>query len=426
MNQKTLALLAGAAVIALGAAIAINLSNRPQSDAAEQARPLLPQLHGHVNDVSALTFSSADAHVFATLRRGAGGWTVLEKSGYLADLSKLREFLLKLDQATLLEQKTSNPKRYADLGVDDVKDKDAKGVLVDIAGLAKPTRLIIGNYNGGGGGGTFVRVDGEAQSWLAKGNLTVDKNTADWERRELADIASTRLASVTLTSPDGKLLKVYKQQPGDANFTVADVPKGRETSSEFAANGLGSTLAGLKADDVFPASAMEAPEKVYKADYAAFDGLNVSVLGWEKDGKDYVQLGAKLDTAAANAQIDRDQARAKADYEAAVQAANKTVAEEKPGSGTQADANAKAASAIEATKPLALSDPARDRQQKLDVLSKEAADLDKAFKGWTFVLPSFKFSEISKGMDDMLKPLEAKKADATKPAGKAPAKPAGK
>jgi len=429
MNPKTLSYLIGAAAIALGAAVAINLSNRPRSDAAEQARPLLPQLHGHVNDVSSITFTAADNRVLATLRRGADGWNVLEKSGYPADLPKIREFLLKLDQATLLEQKTSNPKRYAELGVGDVKDKDAGGILVDIAGLAQPTRFIIGNYNGGGGGGTFVRLDGDAQSWLAKGNLTVDKNTADWERRDLTDIASTRLASVTLTNPDGKQLKVYKDQPGDANFKVADVPKGRETSSEFAANGLGSTLAGLKADDVFPAKDMAPPEKVYKADYAAFDGLNVNLVGWEKDGKDYVQLGARLDSAAANAQIDKDQAKAKADYDAAVQAANQKVAEEKSTTGTQADANAKSASAVETAKPLAVSDPAKDRQQKLDVLNKEAADLDKAFKGWTFVLPSFKFGNITKSMDDMLKPLETKKSDAkdaAKPAPKAPAKPAGK
>lgn len=429
MNQKTLSYLIGAAVIALGAAIAINLSNRPQSDASAQARPLLPQLHGHVNEVSSITFTAADAKVLATLRRGPDGWGVLEKSGYPADLPKIREFLLKLDQATLLEQKTSNPKRYADLGVDDVKDKDAKGILVDIAGLAQPTRLIIGNYNGGGGGGTFVRLDGDAQSWLAKGNLTVDKNTADWERRDLVDIASTRLASISLANPDGKQLKVYKEQPGDANFKVADVPKGRETSSEFAANGLGSTLAGLRADDVFPAKDAAPPEKVYKAGYAAFDGLQVNVVGWEKDGKDYVQLSANLDGAAANAQVDKDQAKAKADYDAAMQAANKKVAEGKATSGTQADANAKVASDVETTKPLALSDPARDRQEKLAALNKEVADLNKALNGWTFALPGFKFSNINKSMDDMLKPLEAKKADAkdaAKSAAKAPPKPGGK
>jgi len=411
MNPKTLALLGGAAVVALGAAIAINFSNRPRSDVGDAAKPLLPQLHGHVNDVTSITLTGADNKVLATLRRGEHGWSVAEKSGYPADLPKLREFLLKLDQATLLEQKTSNAQRYAELGVDDVKDKDAKGVRVDIGGLAQPTRLIIGNYNGAGGGGTFVRVDGDAQSWLAKGNLAVDKNSADWEQRDLTDIASNRLESVVLTNPDGKVLKVYKEQASDDNFKVADVPKGRETSSAFAANGLGSMLAGLKADDVFAAKDAAPPEKVYKAEYRAFDGVSVTLTAWEKDGKDYAQFAAKLDSAAANARIDKDQAKAKADYDAAVAAAAKT--EVKP----------PATAPAEVPKPAAVADPAKDRQDKLDALNKEVADLNKTFDGWTFVLPSFKFSNINKTMDDMLKPLDTA---AAKPAAKAPAKPASK
>jgi hypothetical protein len=429
MNSKTLVYLIGAAVVALGAAVAINVARSPQSDASEQAKPLLPALHGHVNDVSSITLIGAENKVLATLKRGSDGWTVAEKSGYPADLAKIREFLIKLDQTTLLEAKTSNPQRYADLGVDDVKDKDAKGVRVELAGLAQPAKVIVGNYNGAGGGGTFVRMDGDAQSWLAKGNITVDKNTADWEKRDLTDIASNRLASITLTNPDGKVLKVYKEQAGDANFKVADVPKGRETSSEFAANGLGSMLAGLKADDAFPAKEMPPPEKVYKADYVAFDGLLVSITGWEKDGKDYAQLTARLDAAAANAQIEKDQAKAKSDYAASAQAANKNAAPDKPASDAQADANAKPASVADAAKPLAVSDPAKDRQEKLDALNKEVEALNKTFNGWTFALPSYKFSNINKSMDDMLKPLDAKKPDAkdaSKPAAKPAAKPAGK
>ena len=428
MNAKTLYILVAVAVLALGAAVAINFANRPESEDNDQARPLLPQLHDHVNDVSAITLIGADNKVLATLKHGNDGWNVAEKSGYPADLAKIREFLLKLDAATVVELKTSNPKLYAELGVSDVKDKDAKGLLVDLAGLAQPVRLIVGNYNGAGGGGTFVRHDGDAQSLLVNGNLSVAKNVADWENRDLADIASSRLKAVTLTSADGKVLKAYKEQSGDSNFKIADVPKGRETSSEFAANGLGSTLAGLKADDVLAAKDAAPGDKVYKADYAAFDGLVVDVSGWEKDGKDYAQLAARLDSAAADAQIVAEQARAKADYDAAVLAANKKVADGKSTTDKQAATTATASADV--AKPLAVSDAAKDRQDRLDALNKEIEVLNKTFSGWTFVLPSFKFADLTKTMDDMLKPLDQKKPDAKgteKPAAaKTPTKSAGR
>lgn len=416
MNSKKFAILVAAAVIALVAAWFINSSNAPQSGVSAEAKSVLPELKGHVNDVSVITLTGAGDKIFATLKRGADGWTLAQKSGYPADLAKIRAFLIKLEQATLTEAKTSEPKNYAQLGVDDVKDVKATGVRVQLAGLAKPLTIIIGNYNGAGGGGTFVRRDGDAQSWLANGNLTVAKTIADWEQRDLTDIASSRLQSIELTNSDGKTLKVYKDAPGDANFKVADVPKGREVSSDFAANELGSVLSGLHADDVFAANDMPSPEKVYKAAYHAFDGLIVDVTGWEQGGKDYAQFAARLDTDAANKRIDVEQAKAKSDYDAAIQAAAKKVAAEKSTTGIQAKANALAASDV--AKPLAVSDPAKDRSDRIAALTKEAASLNKTFSGWTFALPSYKFTDMTKSTDDMLKPLPDKRSEAKKPVAK--------
>jgi len=421
MNAKTLYALIAAAVVALLAAWWINSSHAPVDESAAQNKALFPGLREQLNDITAITLTSADNQVLATLKHGSEGWSIEQRSGYPADLPKLREFLLKLSDATVLEQKTSNPKLYADLGVEDVKGKDAKGILVTLEGLKQPVKLIVGNFNGGGGGGTFVRRDGEAQTLLIKGNITVEKTIAAWERHELTDIAANRLKQVTIANPEGKSLKIYKDQPGDANFKVADVPKGREVSSDFVANAVGATLSGLRSEDVFSAKEMPAPDKVYKVNYAAFDGLNLGMVAWVKDGKDYAQLTASLDQVAAAVHISAEQTKAQAEYEAALQANKKGAEAEKPA----ADAAAKPAA--EVAKPLAVSDAAKDRDERLKLLNDEVTALNKTFSGWTFVLPSFKFTNIDKTVDDMLKPLEQKKPDA-KDAAKpgAPKQPAPK
>lgn len=440
MTAKTLYALIVAALLALIVAVAINSSKKPLSDTAAQAKPLLPELRDHVNDVNAITLTGAEGKVLTTLKRGDGGWTVPERSNYPADLAKVRELLLKLNDATLVEQKTANKDRYADLGVGDVKEKDAKGVLVEVSGLAQPVRLIVGNYNGAGGGGTFVRRDGDAQSWLAKGNLTLDKAAANWLKRDLSDIASSRLKEIALTGPDGRTLKASKEQSTDTNFKLADVPKGREPSSEFVANALSSALSGLRADDALAAKDAAPGDKVYKAHYAAFDGLQVDATAWEKDGKDYAQFVARLDQARADAQIQAEQAKAKVEYEARVAEANKKVVDAKPDAGAvdeagksgtpQKDSNAEAAATVAATvaKPLAISDAAKDRDERMAALNKEVQTLNTTFGGWTFVLPTYKFANINKTMDDMLKPIEQKKPDskdAKKPAATAPPKKGG-
>jgi len=187
-------------------------------------------------------------------------------------------------------------------------------------------------------------------------------------------------------------------------------------SGRLLTRSIGSVLSGLSADDVFAAKDMAPPDKAWKDEYAAFDGLTISATGWEQGGKDYAQFVARLDETAANAWVDAEQAKAKTDYDNAVDAANKKVAEEKSTTGTQAKANAQAAS--EVAKPLAVSDAAKDRSDRIAALNKEVAGLNKTFSGWTFALPAYKFTDMSKSLDDMLKPLPEKKPE-TKKVGKA-------
>ncbi|HJT98558.1 MAG TPA: DUF4340 domain-containing protein [Rhodanobacteraceae bacterium] len=416
MNQKTLIGLAAAALVAIVVAVAINRSNAPRSEGGgEETRYLAPELRDHVNDVDKLVVTGAENKTIATISRGPGGWTIAEKGGYAADTGKLREFLLKLADATLVEQKTANKDKYAALGVEDVASKDAKDLEIEIGGLKQPIKIIVGNANPRGG--TFVRRAGEAESWLASGSINVEKMAEDWLRKDLVDIAANRVQSVAITHADGKSVRVAKAADGDASFKIADVPKGREPGSEYAANGLGSTLSGLRFDDVIAAKDAAPGDKPIKVHYAMFDGLVVDVTAWEKDGKDYAEFTASLDAAQADQHIAAQQAKAKADYEAAVEASKKSTTDDK-----SADA---AKSTAEPPKPAAVADPAKDHDEKRAALDKEVADLNARFKGWTYVIPSYKYANMNKSIDDLLKPLDDKKAEpAKKPAAK-PAKKAG-
>ncbi len=409
MSQKTLIGLVVAALIAIVVAIVLNQSSQPRSEGGARTDQLAPELREHVNDVNRLVVTGAENKVVATLERGANGWTLAEKGGYAVDTGKLREFLLKLAEANLVEQKTANKDKYAALGVEDVDAKDAKGFKIELGGLAQPFALIVGSP-GTRGGGSFVRRVGDAQSWLTSTTLSVQKNAADWLKKDLADVPATRIESVTITGADGKSFKVFKAAEGEANFTLADLPKGREAGSEFAANGLASTLAGLRFDDVVPAKDAAPEANATKARYATFDGLVVDATAWEKDGKHYAQFKASLDAAQADRGIAAAQAKAKADFDTAVAASEAAKASTEPQPEGAKDAP---------IKPLSVGDPAKDRDERLAAINKEVADLSAHFDGWTFVLPAHKYANIAKSIDDLLKPLEEKKpAAAAKKGGK--------
>ena len=393
MNQKTLIVLGIAAALAVGVALFVDHSRTPQSDVSARAGLLVPDLRDHVNDVTRITMTAANNQPAVTLARGDKGWSVAQRGGYPADVGKLRDFLLKIADATLLEEKTSNKDRYADLGVDDITTATAKGVLLDLDGLAKPARIVLGTYNAQGGG-TFVRRADEAQSWLAKGTLAPEKNPADWIAKDLANIAADRIASVNITRPDGKVVRVAKSAATDPSFTLVDLPKGREASSEYVASGLGAVLSELNIDDVAPLAEAPPPASALKARYVAFDGLVVDATAWKVGDKAHATFVAALDEAVAGKHVGDVQAKAAAEHAAA------PVSTPKPEGDAEASPPAPA--------PLAVSDPAKDRDQRLSAAKDEVARLNAAFTGWTFVLPAHKFANIDKSLDDLLKPLEAK------------------
>lgn len=392
MSAKRLGLLAAIAVVLVLLAIGLRIAHNPPADNAPRDQPLLPALRDHVNDVSAITLSGTGAKVIATLARGKDGWTIAERSGYPADVSAIRELLVKLGRSTLIEPKTANPQRYPDIGVDDVASKDAKGVLVNIAGLSAPTGLIVGSYSAPAQG-TFVRRVGEAQSWLATGDLSVPRTVSDWEKRDVVDIVADRIASVTLTSPEGKAVTLSRAHPGDAAFALDDVPAGRQVDQGVASTVV-ATLSGLRVDDVFSAKDVPAPDGTYKARYATFDGEEIQAVAWMREGKDYVQFHAALDRAVAQKHLMQAQPGATPAHDSAA----KPTA---PAGAFATEAKAGSTAAAKSSPP--------DPQAKLEALDKEVADLDRSFSGWTYVVPAYVYGSMTKTVNDLLQPIKNKK-----------------
>jgi len=414
MNQKTLIGLAAAAVVALVAAIAVVHFNRPaSSDGAAAEAYLAPDLRDHVNDVSKVVVKGAGDKTLATLVRGDKGWTLAEKGGYAVESGKLRDLLLKLADAKLVEQKTANKDKYAALGVQDMSDAGARGVQVELQGLAQPFDVIVGDANPRGG--SYVRRAGDAQSWLTAATINVDKEPASWLRKDIASIPASHMQSVTLTHADGSVVKIAKSAEGDANFTLADVPKGREAGEAFTINGIAGALDGLRFDDVLPAKDAAPEANALKARFETFDGVAVDATAWEKDGKARAVFVASLDAAQAGKGIDAAQAKVRAEYEKAVADAQKEDVDKKDG-----DARSDAP-----VKPLAETDAAKDRENRLADLDKQVAELNARFDGWTFVLPAYKYANFNKSLSELLKPVEPKadtRPDAKKGGPKAAAK----
>jgi hypothetical protein len=401
MNARNIVGLAVIAVVAAVLALWLVGSRAPQQDVGLQG-PLLPGLVERLNTIEEVKVVGAGGTTLATLRRHPDGWSLLERNGYAADAAKLRALLVGLSEARRVEAKTSNPELYDRLGVEDVADADAQGVAVELSGGGDPLRLIVGQNNARGKG-TYVRLDGEASSWLLDRNIAVERQPVEWLQRDLVNLPPARIASVEVVPVAGATVSIGRAQDAAGDFELQNLPRGREPASEFVADATAGLLDALRFDDVLQADAVSEGETgARSASFRSKEGLTIVLRAWQAEGKTYARLGAELDEAQASAwaaSVPAAEAATDASSDSATAEPGETdaVAADADGAEHAADAAADAAGSAPA---------AADVASRLETLRAELATLQQRFDGRVFVLPAFKAASLNRDLDAYLKPVE--------------------
>jgi pyruvate/2-oxoglutarate dehydrogenase complex dihydrolipoamide acyltransferase (E2) component len=185
----------------------------------------------------------------------------------------------------------------------------------------------------------------------------VPRTAAQWVDSVIVVVRGERIREVTITHPDGEVVRLSKTGPELANFDVADVPAGRELSYPGVANVVGNALRELNLEDVEPAAA--AAEQATIVEYRTFDGLLVRVTGLERNDESWITLEASVDAAQAAA------------------------------APPAAPADAAAAAAPPAP---AAADP-----------TAEAARINAKVSGWRYKIAGFQYDQMTRRMADLLK-----------------------
>lgn len=244
-------------------------------DAPDLGGAFLEDLRPALNDVERVTVRRAGEDDVVVSRDGER-WIVESRGGYAADVGKVRELLLALADAKVLEQKTSNPERYDALGVRDVSEEGSEGVLVTAEGGAGGFAVILGNT--AQGSNRYARIDDEAGSVLIDKNPTVPETAGDWLDAEIVDIGASRIQRAEIAHADGETIAVSKSSSDATDFDVADIPDGRALSYPTVANSIGGALGSLELEDVREA---EGGEPATVGTFRTFDGLDVIVNVFE-------------------------------------------------------------------------------------------------------------------------------------------------
>ena len=342
-----------------------------------QSENLYPALVDQVNDVTDITIRSTQATT--KLARKTGKWVVANRDNYPATFASVKNTLLNIANTTVVENKTSKPERYAQLGVADLGDGDSKTVLLEIgAGQEKAlASLLVGNERSAGQLNArqyYVRKSDEAGALLVEGELKVSPRPQDWMDTDVVNVATERVRKVTITAKDGSAVVVSKEKPTDNFFSLENVPNGFTAKSRSIISSLGAVLLDVKFENVARASRVNDSEPVSTAEIRTFDGLVVNVSRYALDDEHFVRFEFDFDPAGV------------------VKPESATTSE-----STEADEN---------------DEPGESTQENGSSVADEVTVLNEKTAKWIYALPDYKNRMLEKRFDDMLKPVDEKPAAA--------------
>ena len=284
MNTRQIRTLAIVLLVLMAGIFANTISNNGDSSADGL---LFPALKAEINDISRVSISSAGESVTLTIE--GDQWVLAEYKNYAADTGKLRQLILALADAKKLEEKTSKVEMYGRLGVED-SSANSQGTEIRLDAPDSARTLIIGNlaqreYR-------YARIAGEATSWLIDQNPTLPSDLSDWLVPEILNIDSTRMQSVTITHSDGETINIHKEDAAVTDYSVSDIPDGRELSYPSIVDGMAGVLSGLTLEDV--AEASEAPEDDSAATtvFRTFEGLEITIKSSIRDENSWITVSA--------------------------------------------------------------------------------------------------------------------------------------
>jgi hypothetical protein len=316
MNPKHLTPLAVVAILSI-AATAVTLNNGTATIASDRrGETVLPSLLAKANDITALSIRDQTG-TFAIERQdprrcapiAAGPQSprpcfVAVDSGYPVKTDLVSDLVSSSETLTYEESRTSDPQRYGDLGLadPDTKDaKDAKDAGREIAFRTAAGELadfIVGKTDpstGSVGGGEFIRLKSEPQTFLTRGSVRVPAARSEWFVAFDLNIKRNEITKVVVTGGgrDDVTATAAPDKPG--TLRLETVPEKR-TPEDFKIDRLATMVEGFTFQDVRK-STEGAGDSRHMIVYAGDDvRLTFTSVGKLSDG--WVRIAVKASGAA--------------------------------------------------------------------------------------------------------------------------------
>lgn len=287
MKRLHLQILTLVTAIALVLAITSLIIRSDGSEGSFETRLLFPDLAEKIGTVDRITVTSFGDQTIL-VRDKDGGWMVENRSGYNANQEAVGKVLQGLQDARLVEAKTSLAARHDDIGL----GRSAVGLNAESSDTTL-AEVLVGSRkrlpSGGMPGSLYVRLPEGDQTWLAETSLDAPTRMKDWLDPEFPIIISERIHHVTSTSPEGDIVELVREAPGSAPFRLPALKDGFRMKYASVGNRLGAVLAGLRFDDVRDRAALDF-SGAHRVRFESFDGMAIDIHVMKDEFRTFVTL----------------------------------------------------------------------------------------------------------------------------------------
>ena len=284
MKTRTLITLVVLGCLAIGAGWYFGTAQEPREQQSYNTGKLMfPGLAQHLQDAARIEIVH-QGKTTAIVKHG-DSWGLEDRGGYAVQPSKLRGMLTALTELRLVEPRTSDPKEFSRLGLEDPDGKTANSDLLRVLDASgKPiVAVIVGHRRVRTQGDVpeqvYVRRPDDNQTWLAEGSLQADADPQLWLERDIMNIDHSRIATITVTRGNDML-----EFGRDGQKLVMKTPADHPPLDDYKLDDLDRALELLTFEDV-QTDKQPVGDKIGQSVFSTGDGLAITATVF-KDDKD--------------------------------------------------------------------------------------------------------------------------------------------
>ncbi len=228
--NKRLLSLGGTALLCLICGIWAVNDTRQQAIAEYENKPVFPQLHQQINNITQIELQSNQAKL--NFKQENGTWTLENWPHHPVYQQRIRSFLSALLEAHFYEKKSNKAANLNKYGLSPIEIKDSPTTRIDLKDKQGNTiqAFEIGKYDidlGRGSKGAYLKFDNQFQVWLVAMDLIdLSLNPQDWTYGTLWNLRFGRLASVDGNTDSDYIANVAKELLNQQlNTAVTQLPE---------------------------------------------------------------------------------------------------------------------------------------------------------------------------------------------------------